>query len=198
MYRETSWAGNVWERQLLSWQTLKIKQGSHGGHGEHREKTEENSRGRLSVGLSLWEGPRNAWERQLLSWQTLKMKQGSHGGHGEHREKTEENSWDRLQVDLSLWEGPRNAWERLGTPTFKLACSKESSHGDHEGHKEERYLGELTPGLCFLCALCVLCAKHLCFFEKTCRTKVRRSQPALPQNLLSCYNNHIFLRSFLN
>ena len=141
---------------------------------------------------------RCAWERQLLSWQTLKIKQGSHGGHGEHREKTEENSWDRLQVDLSLWEGPRNAWERLGTPTFKLACSKESSHGDHEGHKEERYLGELTPGLCFLCALCVLCAKHLCFFEKTCRTKVRRSQPALPQNLLSCYNNHIFLRSFLN
>jgi len=88
--------------------------------------------------------------------------------------------------------------ERLGTPTFKLACSKESSHGDHEGHKEERYLGELTPGLCFLCALCVLCAKHLCFFEKTCRTKVRRFQPALSQNCLLCYNNRIFLRSFPN
>ena len=88
MYRETSWAGNVWERQLLSWQTLKIKQGSHGGHGEHREKTEENSRGRLSVGLSLWEGPRNAWER--LGTPTFKLacsKESSHGDHEGHKEE---------------------------------------------------------------------------------------------------------------
>ena len=113
MYRETSWAGNVWERQLLSWQTLKIKQGSHGGHGEHREKTEENSWDRLQVDLSLWEGPRNAWERQLLSWQTLKIKQGSHGGHGGTR-KTEENSRPTSSRCLSgkALGTPGNAWER--------------------------------------------------------------------------------------
>ena len=53
------------------------------------------------------------------------------------------------------------------------------------------------PAGCLTLTYCSLCETPL-FFLKICRTKVRRSRPALPQNCLLCYNNHISLRSFSN
>jgi len=158
MYRETKWAENALGTPTFKLADLKNKT----GFARRARRTQRKDRRKL-VGPTSSRSVSLGRPSERLGTPTFKLADlKNKTGFARRARRTQRKDRRKLVGPTSSRSvSLGRPSERLGTPTFKLACSKESSHGDHEGHKEERYLGELTPGLCFLCALCVLCAKHL-------------------------------------